>query len=200
MHTSADSLKDLITGVRATSHQLAMQIHAVSAAGVSVIFPMVSRRLEGGHQFSLWRVTKLTTAGNLLLSSFIASMLLLFGPMILRGWIGPDSAHPTAQILPWLVIAYWILASNVVPYYLLLGMGRVRFVGLTVLGSGVLAVIGMYFAINGLGLPGASAGRAIYALLSLALIFPLVRHFQQERNAHLTARRINDTQESEALS
>lgn len=180
--------------------QLAMQIHAVSAAGVSVIFPMVSRRLEGGHHFSLWRVTKLTTAGNLLLSSFIASMLLLFGPMILRGWIGPDSAHPTAQILPWLVIAYWILASNVVPYYLLLGMGRVRFVGLTVLGSGVFAVIGMYFSINGLGLPGASAGRAIYALLSLALIFPLVRHFQQERNAHLTARRINDTQESEAFS
>lgn len=168
--------------------QLAMQIHAVAAAGVSVIFPKVSRKLEAGSQFSLWRVTKLTMAGNLLLSSSIAFVLVLFGPMILRLWLGAGTADPTIQILPWLVLAYWVLALNVVPYYLLLGMGCIRFVGLTVLASGVAAVISMYFAISGLGLIGAPAGRAVYAILSLALVFPLARHFMQERNAHFSDR------------
>ncbi|TPG47843.1 hypothetical protein EAH75_13660 [Rhodanobacter glycinis] len=169
--------------------QLAMQIHAVSAAGLSVIFPKISRKLEGQGHFSLWRVTKLTVAGNLLLSSFLALVLLLLGPMILRSWIGADSAASTAKILPWLVIAYWILALNVVPYYILLGMGRMRFVGLTVLSCGIIAITTMYFAITREGLIGAPAGRGIYALLSLALVFPLARHFFQENRTRRVGRR-----------
>jgi O-antigen/teichoic acid export membrane protein len=171
--------------------QLAMQIHAVSAAGLSVIFPKVSRKLESNGHFSLWRVSKLTMAGNLLLSSLLALVLLLLGPTILRSWIGATSAAPTAQILPWLVIAYWVLALNVVPYYILLGMGRMRFVGLTVLSCGIIAVTTMYFAITHEGLRGAPAGRGIYALLSLALILPLIRHFAQERRIRRISQRIS---------
>lgn len=170
--------------------QLAMQIHAVSAAGLSVIFPKVSRKLEGAGHFSLWRVTKITMAGNLLLSTFFALILLLLGPMILQAWIGAASAVPTAQILPWLAIAYWVLALNVVPYYILLGMGRIRLVGLTILSCGAIAVTSMYFAITSEGLLGAPVGRGIYALFSLALIIPLVRHFMQERRARHASRRI----------
>lgn len=170
--------------------QLAMQIHAVSAAGLSVIFPKVSRKLEGSGHFSLWRVTKLTVAGNLLLSSSLALVLLLLGPMILRNWIGAESAASTARILPWLVIAYWMLALNIVPYYILLGMGRMRFVGITTMSSGIVAVTAMYFAITHEGLNGAPAGRVMYALLSLALAFPLARHFFHERRIRRTKRRI----------
>lgn len=177
--------------------QLAMQVHAFAAAGVSVIFPKVSRKLEDRAQFSLWRVTKVTLTSNFLLSSFIALMLILFGPMLLRAWIGTDSAGPTAQILPWLVVAYWALALNVVPYYVLLGMGRIRFVGLAVFASGAVAVIAMYVAVSGLGLTGAPVGRGIYAILSLTLFFPLARHFTQERNIHLIDRRIDATPDIE---
>lgn len=179
--------------------QLAMQVHAVTAAGLSVIFPKVSRKLEVGGQFSLWRVAKLTAAGNLILSSSLALVLILFGPMILRAWIGIDSAGPTAEILPWLVVAYSVLALNVVPYYILLGMGRIRFVGLTVLAAGAIAVIAMYIAIAALGLPGAPAGRGVYAILSLALAFPLARHFMRERNAPLTKQPINPAPDSAML-
>lgn len=179
--------------------QLAMQVHAVTAAGVSVIFPKVSRKLEAGGQSSLWGVTKLTMAGNLLLSSSMALMLVLFGPMILRLWLGTATAVPTMQILPWLVLAYWVLALNVVPYYILLGMGRIRFVGLTVLASGIAAVISMYLAISGLGLIGAPVGRGVYAILSLALVFPLARHFIQERNAHFNDRQTRIVSDSAPL-
>jgi O-antigen/teichoic acid export membrane protein len=103
------------------------------------------------------------------------------------------------QILPWLVAAYWVLALNVVPYYILLGMGRIRFVGLTVLASGAIAVIAMYMTISRVGLIGAPAGRGIYAVLSLALAFPLARHFMRERNARFMEQPISAAPDIESL-
>ena len=180
--------------------QLAMQIHAVAAAGLSVIFPKVSRALEENDDFSLWRVTKLTMAGNLLLSTVLAIVLLVFGPQILSIWIGKEAAGPTSIVMPWLVGAYWLLALNVVPYYILLGFGRVRFVGITVLAAGVVGIGGMYFAISDIGLIGAPVGRGVYALLTLVLIVPLVRYFRQNSNDDLRKdRSIGSSREGESL-
>lgn len=170
--------------------QLATQIHALTAAGVSVIFPMVSRKLADGGAFSLWRVAKLTMAMSTLLSSGVALILFLWGPIILQAWIGGDAANGSAQILPWLVVAYWVLALNVVPYYLLLGMGRIRFVSSTVLAAGVAAVVAMSLAISSLGLIGAPIGRGLYAILSLVLVFPLAQHFLKERNARFKGKNV----------
>lgn len=161
--------------------QLAMQTHAVSAAGLSVIFPKVSRRLENGGSFSLSRFTRITTAGNLLLSTGFAAALILLGPAFLQIWIGPESAGPTSQILPWLVAAYWILALSLVPYYLLLGMGRIRFISMTVIVSGISAVVAAYFAISSLGLIGGPAGRAVYAIFCLSLFVPVAQQLRRER-------------------
>lgn len=179
--------------------QLAMQIHAVAAAGLSVIFPKVSRRLEAGGEFSLWRVTKLTMAGNLLFSSLLSMTLILLGPAILRLWLGAYSAVPTAHVLPWLVLAYWVLALNVVPYYILLAMGRIRFVGMTVLASGIAGSVAMYMAVSDLGLIGAPVGRGIYALSSLALGIPLAVHFMRERSARINAQTIRPASDSGIL-
>ncbi|KPK52744.1 MAG: hypothetical protein AMS22_08585 [Thiotrichales bacterium SG8_50] len=162
--------------------QLAMQTHAVSAAGLSVIFPKVSRKLENGRPFSLSRFTRITTAGNLLLSTGFAAALILLGPAFLHFWIGPESAGPTSQILPWLVAAYWILALSLVPYYLLLGMGRIRFISMTVIASGIGAVVAAYFAISSLGLIGGPAGRAVYAIFCLALFVPVAQQLHRERS------------------
>lgn len=166
----------------AIASQLAMQTHAVSAAGLSVIFPKVSRKLESGGSFSLSRFTRITTVGNLVLSTSLALALILIGPMFLRFWVGPESAGPASQLLPWLVAAYWMLSLNSVSYYLLLGMGRIRFISLTVLMSGVFAVIAAYFSIEHFGLIGAPAGRATYACISLALFIPVLHRLRNERN------------------
>lgn len=160
--------------------QLAMQTHAVSAAGISVIFPKVSRKLESGGDFSLLRFTKITVAGNLVLSTGFAAALILLGPPFLNVWIGSEAAIPTAQILPWLVFAYWILALNSVPYFLMLGMGRIRFISLTVIASGIAAVVAAYFAIVNFGLMGGPAGRIAYAVLALALFVPIIQKLRSE--------------------
>jgi O-antigen/teichoic acid export membrane protein len=164
----------------AIATQLALQTHAVSAAGLSVIFPKVSRKLENGGSFSLLRFTKITTAGNLLLSTSIAAILIFFGPAFLHFWIDPESATQTAIILPWLVAAYWLLSLNSVSYFLLLGMGRIRFISLTVIASGTAAVVAAYLAISSFGLIGAPAGRAVYALLSLVLFIPVLQDLRRE--------------------
>ena len=160
--------------------QLAMQTHSVSAAGLSVIFPKVSRKLESGGNFSLRRFTRITVAGNLVLSTGFAAALILVGPAFLKVWIGAEAAIPTSQILPWLVVAYWILALNSVPYFLMLGMGRIRFISLTVIASGFAAVIAAYFAIVNFGLIGAPAGRIVYAILALVLFVPIIRELRSE--------------------
>jgi O-antigen/teichoic acid export membrane protein len=180
--------------------QLAMQTHAVSAAGLSVIFPKVSRKLENGGSFSLSQFTKITTAGNLLLSTSFAAALILLGPGFLKFWIGPESAVPTSQILPWLVAAYWILALSLVPYYLLLGLGRIRFISMTVIVSGISAVVAAYLAISSLGLIGGPAGRAVYAISCLALFIPVAQQLRRERDGVTQMPSINPVPGGERFS
>lgn len=180
--------------------QLAMQTFSISAAGLSVVFPILSRKLENGGAFSLWRFTKIAMAGNLLLSSLLATALVLIGPTFLRFWIGNEPAIPTAELLPWLVIAYWILALDAVPHYLLLGMGRIRFISLTAIASGSCAVFTAYFAISSLGLIGAPAGRAIYALLTMALFVPVAKELLQESSNVPSKLAVNSFPGSERFS
>lgn len=168
--------------------QLAMQVHAISAAGLSVIFPLVSRRLEGRDRVPLWPLARMTMGGNLLLSTLLAVSLLVIGPLILEPWLGHDAAEVVGGLLPWLVGVYWLLAINVTPFYILLGMSRIRFVGLTVLGAGTVGIIAMFFAITHFGLTGAPAGRGVYALVSLALLLPLAHHLWHERREHTLMR------------
>lgn len=161
--------------------QLTMQIHAASAAGLSVIFPKVSRKLESQGDFSLGRLAVLTMVANLAMSTVLATGLIIAGPFLLRAWIGESSAAHVDTILPWLTIAYWLLAINVVPYYLLLGMGRMRFVGITVLFAGLFSVTCMYYSSTQFGLIGTPAGRCAYAIVSLALLVPLMQHLLRRR-------------------
>ena len=162
--------------------QLALQVHATSAAGLSVIFPKVSRRLEGETHFSLRRIIKLTMAGNLLLSSTLALILLLFGQDILTFWLGASQAQPVAKVLPYLVLAYWILALNVTPHYILLSLGKFRFLAVTNIIAGSVLIIIISIVATTYGLIGVAAARAIYGIVILVNFVPLINHLKRERS------------------
>lgn len=155
--------------------QLALQVHAMAAAGLSVIFPKISRRLERDADFSIWRMARMVMAANFAFSSALALGLLWLGRDILVLWLGPETAAACTDLLHYLVAAYWILALNVVPYYVLLGSGRIRAVGIITSLSGVVAVAAMYFAVIGGGLDAAPIGRGVYALLTTALLLAAMR-------------------------
>ena len=95
--------------------------------------------------------------------------------------LGEAEAVASADLLWYLTIAYWLLAINVVPYYILLGLGRIRFIGISCIVAGAGAIFSMYVAIQAIGLIGAASGRIVYAVLTLVLIFPLVQRISQKR-------------------
>lgn len=153
--------------------QIAVQIHSIGSAFLSVVFPRASRILATDAQASLRRLIAVTLAGNFALSSALAAFAWLLGPPLIIYWT-KNTQTPAVPLLYPLILCYWLLSLNVAPHYMLLGMGRVRFVGLISLVSGVIGVIGAFTAIHYLGITGAPAGRAAYAVASLALLVPIL--------------------------
>jgi O-antigen/teichoic acid export membrane protein len=167
--------------------QLSMQIHAVTAAGLSVVFPAVSRRLQEQGSFSLRPLARLVVISNILLSSILAFLVATVGPFIVSAWVGGEAAATVRELIPSLTAAYWVLALVVAPYYILLGMGRMRFVGLTALCAGMLGIVVMAFAIANWGLLAAPAGRGAYAVASLLLYFPVAARLANEQRGDNSA-------------
>lgn len=165
--------------------QLAQQIHALSSAGMSVLFPKVSRKLAEKAGFSLWHIAKLTMAGNLLASGALALALLIFGNTILSLWLGTRIAESSGDALWYLTIAYWLLAINVVPHFILLGMGRIRFVAMANLGAGIVLLVAMALLVQPYGLVGIAVARILYGIIILADLFMLANYLWRTRGKSL---------------
>ena len=155
--------------------QLAMQIHGLAAAGVSVVFPMVSRKRAHDPTFSIGRATAQILSANVLLCSTLALGLFLLGKPILNMWLGEHSSAGLTGLLYYLSLAYWLLALNITPYYVLLGVGKVRAIAIWVFTGGIAGLAPMIFAIRTWGLPGAGVGKLIYAIATLMLFIPLMQ-------------------------
>ena len=153
--------------------QIAMQIHSIGSAFLSVVFPRASRILAMDAQVSLKRLIVVTLTGNFVLSSALAAFAWLLGPPLIIHWTR-DPQSPAVGLLYPLIFCYWLLSLNVAPHYMLLGMGKVRFVGLVSLMSGLIGIIAAFSAIHYLGITGAPAGRAAYGVASLALLAPIL--------------------------
>lgn len=162
----------------AIASQLAMQVHAVAAAGLSVVFPAISREAADIRTPQVRRKIIAACLGNLALSGSLAIGIWFVSPWLLDAWVGPQVGSSAAVVLPWLILAYWLLALNVVPYYVLLGVGRIRFVGLTVLLAGIVAAACAYLALARYGAIAAPAGRIAYAVMSLALVIPFAGYLR----------------------
>jgi len=168
--------------------QLAMQIHGMTAAGVSVVFPMISRKRALNPSFSIVRATTRTFLANAALSTSIAVGVLVFGKFILRLWFGAQMPANAGILLDYLVIAYWLLALNITPYYVLLGLGQIRSIAIWVFIGGAAGLIPMIYGISRFGLTGAGAGKLFYAVATLMLFVPLGQILFREKLARITPR------------
>ena len=155
--------------------QLPQQIHAVCAAGMSVILPRVGRASQDADPAApLRRLALRAAAVNVAASSVMAVPLLLLGPAILSTWLGPAVAEACAHIMSVLTLAYWLLAVNVAPHFMLLGLGRMRFVALSNLVAGAALLIALVELLPVLGLVGAGVARIVYGAVLLVNVVPLV--------------------------
>lgn len=163
--------------------QLAMQIHALSAAGCSVIFPLASRHFRREDIARLRRAVIVALVVNTVMSSLLALALYLLSPLFLGLWVGSAAATQVLQIMPYLVIAYWILAMNIVPYYMMLGVNRIKFVGIGVIVAGLLGTVSLYVLLPVYGFVASPSGKVVYAVITLVLLFPFAR-FMMRRDGH----------------
>lgn len=158
--------------------QLAQQIHAFSAAAGSVIFPKISRIRARSTRAGLWRITKWMAAGNVLSAGLLALGLFVFGRKILALWLGAEEAAASTDVLRYLAVAYWLLAINVVPHFILLGLGKIRVVALANVAAGVVSLIAMPMLAQHYGLEGVGVARIIFSAIALFNVVSLFRYFR----------------------
>lgn len=157
----------------AVATQLAQPLHAFAAAAASVVFPKVSRAMAQGDPA---RVQRLILRGLLLLGAVtttLAGLLFVFRVPILTLWLGPEIAAASAPTLGLLAAAYWLLSLGVLPHFILLGLGRMRFVALANLAAGALTLGIMLLLVAPLGIMGVAAARIAYGIALLANFLPL---------------------------
>jgi O-antigen/teichoic acid export membrane protein len=154
--------------------QLAAQVHALPAAALGFLLPLMSRRSARGGA-GLERIKRAGVAMGAFTTAALAVLLFAFGDAFMRLWMGETFARELGTLLPWLVAAYVMLGLGVAPHFLLLGQGEARFVSLNNAAGGVAASVGAAVLIPLLGLTGGAIARGLYAPLVLASYLRLMR-------------------------
>ena len=144
---------------------LPQQIHAVAAAGMSYIFPMISRRRAGTKSFSIAKIAVATLVANLVFSGATAICLWFFGEKIFAIWLPGSLPTDAKTTFKYLIVAYFLLALSIVPHYILLGLGQMRFVALNACFAGGIAILVMASLVQQFGLVGVGMGRVFYGAL-----------------------------------
>lgn len=147
--------------------QLASQVHAIPAAGLSFLLPMVSRRVLSS-QAPLPRLRNLAILVNAGFAAALALPLLFFGDRLLALWIDPVFAGAASSLLFWMTLVYGMLALGVAPHYLLLGRGQAKFISFNSMAGGVLSTVGAAVLIPAIGIFGGLIGRAMHVFLIIA--------------------------------
>ena len=142
--------------------QVAQLSHSVPAALMFVLFPHVSRHKGLNADYTIHRVRARSIALNVLIAGPLALTLWFFGEDLLRLWIGGDFAKENAPYLSILVWASFLLALNVTPHYILLGLGEMRYVSLTNIFGGLAMLTAMLILTPLYALTGAVASRTLY--------------------------------------
>ena len=140
--------------------QVAQATHLLPSAAMQVTFPWMSNRIARGQNVRGSHLVRMA----LIAGAFCLLLPLVLIPtsrLVLTLWLGATFARDNVQLLRVLVIAYGLLAFNVPAYFLLLGLGRVRFVSLTTLVAGT-AVVAATVVLAPLGLTAFAAAKLGY--------------------------------------
>lgn len=153
--------------------QLAQQIHACSAAAVSVVFPMISRKNASNKKDEIRKISLLIIKLNFIMCSALSLVIFIFSNEILTLWLGGQESKEISEILRYLVIAFWLLSISVAPHFILLGIGRVSYVSKINLIGGFILIATMYYLVGPYGILGVGIARILYGLITLLNYLPV---------------------------
>lgn len=161
--------------------QIAQQIHGLTAAVLSSLFPLVSRRLAANINYSLKKIFKISIVACLLFALIIVSFITFAGDLILEIWLGKETAAFVSPVLTALTISYGVLLLNIVPNYFLLGMGKVREVAFVNLISGCVMLFFMLILEKSNGLYGIAIARVSYGVVSTIALLVIFKYYDSKR-------------------
>jgi O-antigen/teichoic acid export membrane protein len=161
--------------------QLASMVHVVIGSAFSFLFPQFSRRYEAGDLYGLRRVFRWSMAMNWVLTLGLALPLIFGGRQVLTLWLGRAFADQSSTLLSVLAVGYAWLSINVVPYLMMLGLGKIRFACVTSIAAGVVSVAVAVLLVPRFGLIGAGLGRVAYGAIVTLCYFEATRILERAR-------------------
>lgn len=159
-----------VLGVEALAYyslilMIPQQIHSLAGATVSVVYPRISN-LHSTNQIGAIKVLQSKIGKIIVFAAAIPSLIfLIFSDIIFRLWLGKDfPADAMATLLP-LTLAFFLLSLNVFPYYMLLGLGHVRYVAVVNLIAGICSMITLAFWLDDGGIYVAAISKLVYGII-----------------------------------
>jgi O-antigen/teichoic acid export membrane protein len=152
--------------------QLAQLVHYIPSSVLSFSFPVFSRLSAGGDESvpamrNMYVRLVLSAIG---IAIVIGLAILVFQHRVLASFGGTKIAQYDSSSLPLLIVGFMILSLNVIPYYLLLGLGKFKMVAVVTSGSIVISLGLAVFFIRQFGLEGAAMARLAYGIGTLILL------------------------------
>ena len=150
--------------------QLSQLVHFIPNSLSTFSFPVFSRLRSQGQVGSIRELYRRLLGAVAALALVIALTVGLFQHAALglfTGRVFEDSSHATLDIL---IGGFFLLALNVAPYYLLLGLGASRRVSVVTAASGAVALAMTFALVPAMGLEGAATARLLYVLGTLTLL------------------------------
>lgn len=151
--------------------QLTQIIHFVPSSLFAFSLPAFSRlNAREGTKFEVSRAYKTYLFIVCAIALALTVILLTLWPFLLRSVIGNQASSGGPDAATQLLAGnFLLLAVSVIPYYLLLALGRSRMVSITTSSSMLVTLVLMTVLIPRFGLQGAAAARLAYGMGSLGL-------------------------------
>ncbi len=150
--------------------QLSQLIHFIPNSLSTFSFPVFSRLRSQGQIGSIRDLYRRLLGAVAVLALVIALAVGLFQHAALGVFTGRVFQHGSHATLDILIGGFFLLALNIAPYYLLLGLGASRLVSLVTAMSGAVALVMTFVLVPIMGLEGAALARLLYVLGTLTLL------------------------------
>jgi O-antigen/teichoic acid export membrane protein len=175
--------------------QAAQPIHGITGAGLHVLFPRLSSRLETEPISSLKRTVWRAFKANALLAALLGAPMILLSRVILSLWMGRQFADQAWPVLAILSASFTLFALNVTAHYTLMAAGRVRLVTFFNLAAGAAMLLLMLPLTHRFGLIGTACARLVCGPVTCLMYLPLYRMLHGE-----SVKRVEPSTEPSALA
>lgn len=150
--------------------QGAQVIHTAVVACFQRLFPSIGSVQQSVGRAALRDIVVRSIKGNLLVALAIFSPTILMSDHILALWIGTEFANANQRLFQVFLAVNLLLAINVSSYFILLGLGRAKLVGIYTAVGAALSIALLLILTPVWGPVGAASARLPYVLIALLFI------------------------------